>query len=102
MLDMSTAAEQKPAGSVSDSSEVLFCEQLRVLRPRTGAQVQFCAPRAESTDRREESLAELLADCCEARLPAMGPLLPALLGLVWPVKCLLCFLGLAWSVWVLV
>ena len=28
-----------------DTPEVLFCEQLRVLRPRTGAQVQFCAPR---------------------------------------------------------
>ena len=32
----------------------------------TGAQVQ-CAPRAEFTDRREASLAELLGDCCEAR-----------------------------------
>ena len=63
-----------------------------MLRPRTGAQVQFCAPRAESTDRREASLAELLADCCEARLPAMGPLLLALLGPVWAVQLLALFL----------
>ena len=69
-----------------DTLEVLFCEQLRVLRLRTGAQVQFCAPWAESTDTREANLAEVLADCCEARLPAMGPLLAALLGLVWPVR----------------
>ena len=67
-----------------DTLKYLFCEQLRVLRPRTGAQ-QFCAPRAESTDRREASLAELLADCCEARLPAMGPLLQvSSLLFLWP------------------
>ena len=72
MLD-SNSSRAKPTGSVSDTSKVLFCEQLRVLRARTGAQVQFCAPRAESTDRREASLADLLADCCEARLPATGP-----------------------------
>ena len=58
---------------MEETPKVLFCEQLRVLRPRTGAQVQFCAPRAESTDGREASLVELLANCCEARLPAMGP-----------------------------
>ena len=63
-----------------DTPKVLFCEQLRVLRLRTGRQVQFCAPRAESADRCEASLAELLADCCEARLPAMGPLLAALVS----------------------
>ena len=56
LLETSTAAEQNP-------------QVLLVLGP--GAQVQFCAPRAESTDRREASLAELFA-CCEARLLAMG------------------------------
>ena len=87
LLETSTAAEQNP-------------QVLLVLGP--GAQVQFCAPRAESTDRREASLAELLA-CCEARLLAMGPLRAAVLALVWPVRFLpCCFLGLAWSVWVLV
>ena len=80
LLTTKTSSRAKPAKSVSDTPKDLFCEQLRVLSPRTGTQgAVLRSARAESTDRRvKQVLLSFWQIAARQDWPAMGPFLDLL------------------------